>query len=182
LLSSWEKLAFLVSPPCGRREPGSIYEPRGLAALRLELPPSPLTASKKGGEVSLSEITHQGTRQVPQRLTAMGKITRLVLWLCKKLTRQDLEDLVAQLQQVLAGREAELQLGDDFRQQHPHYRDFYVDPRAPLTQPPTAPAAALTLDWQQLCAEYLREHGRSPSPVRRRGAHPLPRTCQGEQP
>jgi transposase-like protein len=137
-----------------------------------------LTASKKGGEVSLSKITHQGTRQVPERLTAMGKITRLVLWLCKKFTRQDLEDLVAQLQQVLAGREPELQPRDDFRQQHPHYRDFYVDPQAPLTQPPSAPAAALTLDWQQLCAAYLREHGRSLSPVRRRGTQPLPRTCR----
>jgi hypothetical protein len=100
----------------------------------------------------------------------MGKIPRLVLWLCEKFTRQDLEDLVAQLQQVLAGREPELQPRDDFRQQHPHYRDFYVDPRAPLTQPPTAPAAALTLDWQQLRAEYLRGHSQSLSPVRHRGA------------
>ena len=104
----------------------------------------------------------------------MGKITRLVLWLCKKFTRQDLEDLVAQLQQVLAGREPELQPRDDFRQQHPHYRDFYVDPRAPLTQPPTAPAAALTLDWQQLRAEYLRGQSVSVPGSPSRGTPALP--------
>jgi hypothetical protein len=91
---------------------------------------------------------------VPERLTAMGSIPRLVLWLCRKFTRQDLQELVEQLQEILAGRQPEPQPRDDFRQQHPHYRDFYVDPRPPLTEPPTPPPAAPSLDWQQLRAEY----------------------------
>jgi transposase-like protein len=108
----------------------------------------------------------------------MGSIARLVVWLCRKFTRQDLQELVQQLQEILAGRQLEPQPRDDFRQQHPHYRDFYVDPLAPLTQAPLARPAAPTLDWQALCAQYQREQGRPLSPVRRRGARPLPRTCR----
>jgi hypothetical protein len=35
----------------------------------------------------------------------MGKIPRLVLWLCRKFTRQDLQELVHELQEILAGRQ-----------------------------------------------------------------------------
>jgi len=108
----------------------------------------------------------------------MGSIPRLVLWLCRKFTRQDLQELVQQLQEILAGRQPEPQPRDDFRQQHPHYRDFYADAQAPLTQPPVPPPAVPALDWQQLCAQYQREHGEPLSPVRRRGAYPLPPTCR----
>ena len=104
----------------------------------------------------------------------MGSIPRLIVWLCRKFTRQDLQDLVEQLQEILAGRQPEPQPRDDFRQQHPNYRNFYLDPLAPLTQPPTLTIAKPSLDWQQLCARYQQEHGKPLSPVRRRGAQPLP--------
>ena len=108
----------------------------------------------------------------------MGKITRLVLWLCRKFTRQDLQDLIEQLQQVLAGREPEVHPRDDFRQQHPHYRDFYVDPQAPLIQPPAPPPPQPTLDWQQLCDRYQGRHGQPLAPVRRQGTRTLPAGCR----
>jgi len=109
----------------------------------------------------------------------MGKIPRLVLWLCRKFTRQDLQELVHELQEILAGRQPEPQPRDDFRQQHPHYRDFYVDRLVPLTQPPTLAPPAPTLDWRQLRAQYQRDHGRPLPPVRRRrGARPVPPTCR----
>ena len=105
----------------------------------------------------------------------MGNIPRLVLWLCRKFTRQDLQELVAQLQAILAGRQPEPQPRDDFRQQHPHYRDFSVDPRAPLTQPPPP---SPTLNWRQLLRQYQRQHRRPLAPIQRTGANPLPRTCR----
>jgi hypothetical protein len=114
-----------------------------------------LTAKQKGGELSLCQSRLPGTRQVPERFTAMGNIPRLVLWLCRKFTREDLQELVNQLQEILAGRQPEPQPRDDFRQQHPHYRDFSVDPRAPLTQPP---APSRTGDWRQLRKQYERPH------------------------
>ena len=60
----------------------------------------------------------------------MANVARLVLWLCKKFTRAELQELIEQLQQILAEREPEIQPRDDFRQQHPHYRrcqDFCVN-------------------------------------------------------
>jgi putative transposase len=107
----------------------------------------------------------------------MNKITRLVLWLCRKFTRSDLEALMEQLREVLAGREPEIHPRDDFRQQHPHYRDFYVDPQAPLTQPPTASPLQPRLDWRQLRADYERTHAQPLTPVKRCGSHPLPPAC-----
>ncbi len=108
----------------------------------------------------------------------MGKIARLILWLCRKFSRQELQELIEQLQPILAGREPEIQPRDDFRQQHPHYRAFYVDPLAPLTQPPTLAPPAPTLDWQQLCTHYQQDQGGPLSPVRRRAAHALPSACR----
>jgi putative transposase len=108
----------------------------------------------------------------------MGKITRLVLWLCRKFTRQELQELIEQLQQVLAGHEPQIQPRDDFRQQHPHYRDFYVDPQAPLTQPPTLPPPQPTPDWRQLCAQYRQQQGRPLAPVQRRGTRTPPAGCR----
>ena len=134
-----------------------------------------LTAPQKSGEVSLSHFIVQGTGQVPERLTAMGNIPRFVLWLCRKFSRQDLQALVQQLQAILADPQAEPQPRDDFRQQHPHYRDFSVDPQPPLTQPP---APSRTLDWRQLCKQFERQHHRPLAPIQRSGVDPVPRACR----
>jgi len=149
------------------------------SGLRVELLRD-LTANKKGGGLSLSQPTFQEPAGSRERVTAMGKIPRLVLWLCRKFTRQELQELVHELEEILAGRQPEPQPRDDFRQQHPHYRDFSVDPLAPLTQAPsTVSPAPPTLDWQPLCAQYQRDHGRPLPPVRRRrGARPVPSTCR----
>lgn len=108
----------------------------------------------------------------------MQKITRFVLWLCKKFSRAELEDLIAQLQQILSQREPEILPRDDFREQHPHYRNFYVDPQAPLTEPPNVKPAQPTLDWQQRCAQYEKIHGHTLPPVQRRGGGSLPPACR----
>lgn len=108
----------------------------------------------------------------------MHKIARFVLWLCRKFTRVELEELVRQLRELLADPEPEIPPRDDFRQQHPHYRDFYVDPQAPLTQPPTVSPPQPARDWKQLCAQFLQTHGRPLLPVQRRGAHPPPAECR----
>ncbi len=95
----------------------------------------------------------------------MNKMARFVLWLCQKFTRAELQDL-----RLSASADSfRAQPRDDFRQQHPHYRDFYIDPQAPLTQPPALRAPQPTLHWQQLCATYQETHGRplTPGPSRR---------------
>lgn len=108
----------------------------------------------------------------------MTKITRFVLWLCKNFTRQELEQIILELQKILAEREPEVKPRDAFRQEHPHYRDFYVDPLAPLTEPPVSTPAVPTLDWRQLCADYQKEHGKPVSPVRRQDGQKIPKKCR----
>jgi putative transposase len=106
----------------------------------------------------------------------MNKIARFVLWLCRKFTRQELEQIIVELQAILAQRNPEVKPRDDFQQQHPHYRDFYVDPLPPLTEPPTPPQP--TLDWKQLCAQYQQAHQRPLPKVRRRGGHKVSLHCR----
>jgi Integrase core domain len=51
----------------------------------------------------------------------MDKIARLVVWRCRKFTRQDLCDLVEQLQQVLAGHEPEIQPRERLNHTYKHH-------------------------------------------------------------
>src|SRR3974390_2119706 len=99
-------LAFLLSPPPDD-ERRSVWEARGLASLRLEggAPVAGLDGKQKRRWTLSLQTNLPGTRPVPERVTAMGKIPRLVLWLCRKFTRQDLQELVDQLQEILAGRQ-----------------------------------------------------------------------------
>lgn len=105
----------------------------------------------------------------------MKKIARFVLWLCRNFTRQELEEMIQRLQQILSEREPEIPPRDDFKQQHPHYRDFYVDALPPLKEPAAAPLPRL--DWKQLLADYEKEHGRVLLPVAHRKASNVPERC-----
>ena len=106
----------------------------------------------------------------------MNKIARFVVWLCSKFTRQELEQIITELQTVLAQRDPEVKPRDDFREQHPHYRDFYVDPLAPLTQSPAPPPPKL--DWKQLSAQYQQTHGQPLPKVQRRSGRKVPPRCR----
>lgn len=106
----------------------------------------------------------------------MTRIARFVLWLCKNFTRQELEEIIRQLEQILSEREPEIKPRDDFREKHPHYRDFYVDPQAPLTEPPSV--VEPTLDWKQLLAQHQKTYGKPLAPVRRQGGGKVPKQCR----
>ena len=66
----------------------------------------------------------------------MNRITRFVIWICSKFNRVEIEQIINGLQVVLADRDPEIKPKDDFKEKHPNYRDFYVDPLAPLTEHP----------------------------------------------
>ena len=100
----------------------------------------------------------------------MRRIVALAAWICRKIVRAEIEFLVALLTDVLAGRNRTIQIRDDFRQKHPHYRQFVVDPLPPRTAPPLPKPAGPTLDWRKLRADYEAKHGKPLVPVRRRSA------------
>ena len=97
----------------------------------------------------------------------MNRIEKFAAWICRKLLRAELELLVAVLTAVLAGRRRDMEIRDEFRQAHPHYRQFTVDPKAPRTAPPEPPRPQPpALDWQERCAAYEAKHGKPLAPVR----------------
>lgn len=98
----------------------------------------------------------------------MNKITRFVIWICSKFTREEIEQIINQLSDVLADRNPEVKPKDDFQQKHPHYRKFFVDPKAPLTE--RAEKAAEKLDWKKLLAAYHQLKGHPLKPINHRSA------------
>jgi len=63
----------------------------------------------------------------------MFKITRFVIWICSKFTRAEIEQIIAGLSDVLSNHNPEVKPKDDFKEKHPNYRVFSVDPLSPLT-------------------------------------------------
>lgn len=64
------------------------------------------------------------------------QLSRFVLWICSKFNREAIEYIVKELSNILANRNPEVKPKDDFKEKHPHYRDFSVDANPPLTTPP----------------------------------------------
>ena len=67
----------------------------------------------------------------------MDKISRFVIWLCSKFTREQLELIVIQLQDILKNKNSEIKPKDNFKEKHPNYRNFSVDPKLPLSETPS---------------------------------------------
>ena len=96
----------------------------------------------------------------------MSKIARFVIWICSKFTKNEIEQIVAGLVEVLENRNPEVKPRDDFKEKHPNYRKFSVDPLPPLTQAPQPQKPAPTKDYKELLAQYELAHGKPFSPVK----------------
>ena len=83
----------------------------------------------------------------------MKKIARFAIWICRKFTRAEIEDIIKELSDILADRNPEVKPGDDFQEKHPNYRRFFVDPLAPLKAPKDIPPK---LNWKELLHRYRR--------------------------
>ena len=67
-----------------------------------------------------------------------SRIARFVIWICSKFTKTEIELIVVGLSDVLSNRNPEVKPKDDFKEKHPNYRNFTVDPLPPLTEPPVS--------------------------------------------
>lgn len=65
----------------------------------------------------------------------MDRISRFVVWICSKFNREQIERIVKNLQEILDNRNPEIKPKDDFKEKHPNYRDFSVDPNPPIKKP-----------------------------------------------
>ena len=110
----------------------------------------------------------------------MNRIARFVIWICSKFNRDEVIQIIYGLQEVLADRNPEVKPKDDFKEKHPNYRDFYVDPLPPLTKQPSKQADSPRLEWLQLLKDYEHKHGKPLKPVKRHKQLSVPNQCQCE--
>ncbi len=61
-----------------------------------------------------------------------NSVTRFVVWICKKFTRTQVENIIFELSEAIKDPNAEIQPKDTFKENHPNYRNFKVDPKSPL--------------------------------------------------
>ena len=102
----------------------------------------------------------------------MHRIARFIIWICSKFTRSEIEQIINGLVDVLQNRNPEVKPKDDFQEKHPNYRNFSVDPLAPLTESPQPKEFFPSKDYKHLLAEYQAKHGKSLSPVKYRSNSP----------
>ena len=68
----------------------------------------------------------------------MNRISRFVVWICSRFDREHIELIVKELTDVLKSqKDLPSKPKEAFKEQHPRYRDFYVDPTPPLTSAQT---------------------------------------------
>lgn len=102
----------------------------------------------------------------------MKKIDRFIVWLCKKFTRAELETIIAGLLDVLANRNPDVKPRDDFKEKHPNYRDFSVDPNPPLLKQQTPKEQEKPVkNWRKLLKEYFKKNNEPLKPVSYKKKH-----------
>lgn len=66
----------------------------------------------------------------------VSKISRFVVWICRKFNREEIEKIIIELSSILKNPNAEVKPKDQFKEDHPNYRNFQADPIEPLTESP----------------------------------------------
>lgn len=62
-----------------------------------------------------------------------NKILRFVVWICSKFTRIEIEQIISELFKILSNQNPDVKPKDSFKQEHPNYQKFTVDPKPPIT-------------------------------------------------
>ncbi len=86
----------------------------------------------------------------------MKNLTKLVIWLCKKFDRKQLEFLIVALIDVLYNKHSAIRPKNDFKEQHPNYRNFYIDPTPPRDAPPQSEHTP-SKNWKNILDEYQKK-------------------------
>jgi len=97
----------------------------------------------------------------------MKKIPRFVIWICNKFNRDEILNIVVELIEILENKNPNVKPKDDFKEKHPNYRDFKVDPLAPLNEAQIV-KPGFELDFKILRAEYEKQHGKPLKPIKLR--------------
>lgn len=97
----------------------------------------------------------------------MDRVSRFVVWICSKFNRQQIELIVHELLDILNNRNPEVKPKDEFKEKHPQYRKFSIDPNPPLKEKPSRKSKRKTKNYKLILAEYATAHGKPMRPVNR---------------
>lgn len=64
----------------------------------------------------------------------MRPLSSFVVWICRKFNRTEIEHIISGLLDVVCDPESPVKPKDSFKEEHPNYRKFEVDPNPPLTE------------------------------------------------
>jgi hypothetical protein len=65
-----------------------------------------------------------------------NKIIRFVIWICSKFSKLEIEQIILELNKILSNKNPEIKPKDSFKEEHPNYHNFNVDPKPPLKPKP----------------------------------------------
>lgn len=66
----------------------------------------------------------------------MFNLSRIVVWICKRFNREQIKLIIQELSSILKDPNSEIQPKDTFKEDHPNYRDFHVDPNPAIKKKP----------------------------------------------
>lgn len=66
-----------------------------------------------------------------------SNIARFAVWVCRKFSREEIEAIITELMVTLKDPNAAVKPRDQFKADHPNYRNFRPDQVEPLTEPLT---------------------------------------------
>ena len=66
----------------------------------------------------------------------MFNLSKIVVWICKRFNREQVKLIIGELNKILKDPNSEIQPKDTFKEDHPNYRNFEVDPNPPLKKKP----------------------------------------------
>ncbi|MDD5677193.1 MAG: DDE-type integrase/transposase/recombinase [Kiritimatiellae bacterium] len=105
----------------------------------------------------------------------MNRIVALVRWFCCQLSFDELLTATVIILEVLNHDRPDILCRDAFRQAHPNYRKYAVDPNPPLTECPAPKQSQPFADWKTLLVQYRQRTGKDLPPIHRRhGANAVP--------
>jgi hypothetical protein len=76
-----------------------------------------------------------------------------VLWVCRHFTKSQIKQFIKELEHILANRNPEVKPKDDFKERHPHRRQYHPDSIPPLTKPQTTSPHP---NWKQLLTDIKK--------------------------
>ena len=65
-----------------------------------------------------------------------NNIIKFVIWICKNFNRDEVKSINNKLSEILQDPDSDFQPKDTFKEDHPNYRAFEVDPKPPFKKKP----------------------------------------------